>query len=60
MSDFGMESIGYQEFFPYFRGEGTLEESVEMVKKNSRNYAKRQCTWFRKYEEFNFLEDVKW
>jgi len=48
-SDFGMQAIGYQEFFPYLRSEITLEEAIENVQQNSRNYAKRQLTWFRKY-----------
>ena len=41
------KGIGYKEFYPYFAGESTLEESVDLVKKNSRHYAKRQLTWFR-------------
>lgn len=47
--DFGMQSIWYQEFFPYFRGEITLEQAIAQVQQNSRNYAKRQLTWFRNY-----------
>ncbi len=39
--------IGYKELFPYFEGEKTLEDCLEEIKKNSRNYAKRQYTWFR-------------
>lgn len=38
--------IGYKEFYPFFRNEKTLFEVVEECKKNSRNYAKRQYTWF--------------
>lgn len=41
------QGIGYKEFFPYFKGEQTLEECVAQVKQNSRRYAKRQLTWFR-------------
>lgn len=41
------QGIGYKEFFPYFKGELTLDEAVEQVKQNSRRYAKRQLTWFR-------------
>lgn len=47
--DFGMKSIGYEEFFPYFRGEKTREEVQKLVQQYSRNYAKRQLTWFSKY-----------
>lgn len=49
-SDFGMKSIGYSEFFPYFRGEYDRAECINLIQQHSRNYAKRQCTWFRKYE----------
>ncbi len=43
-----MKGIGYKEFFPYFRGEYTLERAVELIKQNTRHYAKRQLTWFRR------------
>jgi tRNA dimethylallyltransferase len=49
------QAIGYKEFFPYFRGECTLEESVEAVKCESRRYAKRQMTWFRRVENIEWL-----
>ncbi|GAA0298185.1 tRNA dimethylallyltransferase [Gracilibacillus halotolerans] len=42
-----MKAIGYKEFIPYFRGEQSLEETVELLKRNSRRYAKRQFTWFK-------------
>ncbi|WP_156289136.1 tRNA (adenosine(37)-N6)-dimethylallyltransferase MiaA [Oceanobacillus salinisoli] len=42
-----MNAIGYKEFIPYFRGEKSLEESIEILKRNSRRYAKRQYTWFK-------------
>lgn len=48
-TDFGMQSIGYTEFFPYLRWEVSLETAIEQVQKNSRNYAKRQITRFRNY-----------
>lgn len=41
------QGIGYKEFFPYFRGEMDLETAIEKVKQNSRQYAKRQLTWFK-------------
>jgi tRNA dimethylallyltransferase len=55
------QAIGYKEFFPYFRGECTLEESVETVKRESRRYAKRQLTWFRREEsvEWLFVDEFK-
>lgn len=49
------KGIGYKEFFPYFAGKRSLEESVNLVKRNSRRYAKRQLTWFR-----NRFDNVLW
>lgn len=46
-----MQAIGYKEWFSYFSGASTIDEVVEKIKKNSRNYAKRQMTWFR--NQFN-------
>ena len=43
----GSQGIGYKEFFPYFRGDMTLESCIEKVKQHSRQYAKRQLTWFK-------------
>ena len=43
-----LKGIGYKELIPYFNGECELNEAVEMIKQHSRNYAKRQLTWFRK------------
>ena len=43
-----MQGIGYKEFMPYFRGECTLEEAVTQLKTNTRRFAKRQMTWFRR------------
>ncbi len=45
-----MQAIGYKEFKNYFNATKTLEETVEIIKQNSRNYAKRQLTWFKKYD----------
>ena len=44
-----IQAIGYKELSSYLQGETTLEEAVETIKKKSRNYAKRQLTWFRRY-----------
>ena len=43
-----MQGIGYKEFVPYFRGECTLEEAVVQLKTNTRRFAKRQLTWFKR------------
>ena len=46
-----MQGIGYKEFSPYFNGECTLEEVVTQLKTNTRRFAKRQLTWFRRQIE---------
>lgn len=49
-----LQAIGYKELFAYYRDEISLDEAIELIKKKSRNYAKRQYTWF------NNQFDVKW
>lgn len=46
--DYGMNSVGYKEFFPYIRKTSTLNECLDIAKQHSRNYAKRQITWYKK------------
>lgn len=43
-----MEAIGYKEFFDYFENKTNLQETIDLIKLNSRHYAKRQITWFKK------------
>lgn len=50
-----MTPIGYKELFEYFEGKITLEDSIEQIKQHSRNYAKRQYTWFRNQMEVNWV-----
>lgn len=45
-----LQTVGYRELFDYFDGTATLEEAIELIKRNSRRYAKRQLTWFRRDE----------
>lgn len=52
--DISMKGIGYKEIIPFLEGKVSLEEAREEIKKNTRNLAKRQMTWFRSYS------DVKW
>ncbi len=47
-----LNTVGYKELFPYFEGEYELEEAVRLIKRNSRRYAKRQMTWFKRDEDF--------
>lgn len=49
------QAIGYKELTPYFKGEKELSECVEKLKAETRHYAKRQLTWFRKNERINWL-----
>lgn len=49
-TDFWMRTIGYKEVLDYLDWEITLDECIELVQKHNRNYAKRQLTWFRRYE----------
>ncbi|MCD8020602.1 MAG: tRNA (adenosine(37)-N6)-dimethylallyltransferase MiaA [Clostridiales bacterium] len=51
-----MQGIGYKEFFPYFDGEKTLEETVERIKQDTRHFAKRQLTWFRREKEVCWMD----
>ena len=46
-----MQGIGYKEFFDYLDGTSTLEETADRIKKNTRHFAKRQMTWFRREKE---------
>ena len=48
------KGIGYKELFPYFKGEQSLEEATEILKRNTRRFAKRQLTWFRNRMEVKF------
>ena len=47
-----ISSIGYKELFMHFDGKITLDETIEEIKKESRRYAKRQMTWFRKEKDY--------
>ncbi len=46
-----LQTVGYREMFDYFDGNSSLDEAVELIKRNSRRYAKRQLTWFRRDRE---------
>ncbi len=50
-----LRTVGYREVFQYFEGELTFDEMVEKIKQNTRRYAKRQLTWFRKDERIHWL-----
>ena len=50
-----LQTVGYRELFDFFEGKTTREKAFELIKQNSRNYAKRQLTWFKKDEEIIWL-----
>lgn len=45
-----LQTVGYQELFDYFDGKHDLDEAIRLIKRNSRRYAKRQMTWFKREE----------
>ena len=51
-----MKGIGYKEVLEYFDGKMTLEESIDILKQGPRRYAKRQITWFKRYENALWLD----
>ena len=56
-----LNTVGYKEFFSYFENKISYSEAVEKIKQNTRNYAKRQITWLKKYKnsiKVNYNDDV--
>lgn len=51
-----LHTVGYTEIFEYLDGNITMEEAVHAIKQNTRRFAKRQLTWFRRDEEINWFE----
>jgi tRNA dimethylallyltransferase len=54
--DISMKGIGYKEIIGYFDGLYTEDEVIDLIKKNSRHLAKRQLTWFRRYEDMSWFD----
>lgn len=54
--DISMKGIGYKEIIGYLSGRYDLETAVELVKKNTRHYAKRQMTWFKRYKNMKWFD----
>ena len=50
-----LQTVGYKELFDYFNGEISLVDAIEEIKKNTRHYAKRQLTWFKKDKEYTWF-----
>ena len=51
-----LNTVGYKELFAYFEGEHDKEKAVELIKRNSRHYARKQLTWFRRDDEINWFQ----
>ena len=51
-----LQTVGYKELFRYFEGDLSKEQAIEEIKKNSRRFAKRQGTWFRKNDAINWFD----
>lgn len=54
------QAIGYKELIPYFSGQASLEDCIEKIKMETRRYAKRQLTWFRRDKRINWIEVDKY
>jgi tRNA dimethylallyltransferase len=50
-----LKTVGYRELFDYFEGKTSLDEAIDLIKRNTRRYAKRQLTWFARYPEIQWL-----
>lgn len=53
-----LKTVGYAEMFSYFDGDYTKEQAIEKIKQHTRNYAKRQLTWFRKVPDAVWLNPL--
>ena len=54
--DYSMQGIGYKELIRYFNGEYDLDMAIYLIKRNSRHYAKRQLTWFKRYDNIKWFD----
>jgi tRNA dimethylallyltransferase len=50
-----LNTVGYKELFQYFDGEWTLVQAIDKIKQHSRNYARKQLTWFNKDQEIHWI-----
>lgn len=50
-----LQTVGYNELFDHFENKISFSEAIELIKKNTRQYAKRQMTWFKKDNEMNWI-----
>ena len=55
-----MQGIGYKEIYMYLNGEISLEQAIDDIKKNTRHFAKRQLTWFRREINVNWIKKYEY
>ena len=51
-----LQTVGYRELFSYFNGDFTKEFAISEIKKNTRRFAKRQLTWFKRDDQINWFD----
>jgi tRNA dimethylallyltransferase len=51
-----LKTLGYSEIFDVINNKCSLDTAIEKIKQHSRNYAKRQMTWLRRYSDVNYLD----
>jgi len=51
-----LQTVGYSELFDYMDGKTSLDEAVELIRRNTRHYAKRQLTWWRRDSSIRWIE----
>ena len=54
-----LQTVGYKEIFDYFDGNCSLDEAVSLIQRNTRHYAKRQLTWWRRDPSIHWIEDFQ-
>ena len=54
-----LNTVGYKELFDYQDGKHSLEEAIRLIKRNTRHYARRQLTWFRKDPDVNWFSPLQ-
>jgi len=58
--DISMKGLGYKEIIRYLKGLYDLEEAIRILKRNTRHYAKRQITWFKRYDQIEWFNLTKY
>ena len=55
-----MQGLGYKEIVPYLQGKCSLDEAIYILKRDTRHFAKRQLTWFRRERDVRWLDKTRW